>query len=76
MAKPATILKIGQSNSRKNDKKLEFISLKKTIKVAQLLDTLVILAIKLPITNEDMPNKIKKSKTKTRPSAAHRMTKG
>ena len=52
-------MKIGQSKSRQQDKKLEFISLKKTIKVAQSLDTLVLLAVVHPITNENMPKKIK-----------------
>ena len=55
---------------------MEFISLKKTIKVAQSLDTPVLLAVVRPLTNGDMPKKNKKSKTKIRASAAHGLTKG
>ena len=53
LASDATILKTGPSNSRKQDKQIEFISLKKTIKMAQSRDTLVLLAVVRPIKNED-----------------------
>ena len=76
LAKPATFLKIRPSSSRQQDKKLEFISLKKAIKVAQSLDTLVLLAVVHPITNEDMPKKNKMSKTETRAGATYGMTEG
>ena len=76
MADNATILKPETKKSRPNEKKLEFISLKKTIKVAQSLDTPVLLAVVRPIRNEDMPKTNKKSKTKTRADAAHGMTQG
>ena len=74
LADNATILKPETKKSRPNDKKLEFISLKKTIKVAQSLDTPVLLAVVRSITNEDVPKKNKKSKTKIRAGAAHGMT--
>ena len=76
LADNATILKPDTKKSRQNDKKLDFISLKKTIKVAQSLDTPVLLAVVRPITNEDMPKTKKKSKTKIRAGAAHGMTQG
>ena len=76
LADNTTILKPETKKSRQNDKKLEFISLKKTIKVAQSLDTPVSLAVLRPITNEDVPKKNKKSKTKTRAGAALGMTQG
>ena len=69
-------MKIGQSKSTQQDKRLELISLKKAIKVAQLLDTPILLAVVHPVTNEDMPKKNKKSKTKTHAGAAHELTEG
>ena len=76
MADHATIFKLETKISRQNDKKLEFISFKKTIKVAQSLETPVLLAVVRPIMNEDMPKTNKKSKTKIRAGAAHGMTQG
>ena len=73
LADSAQILKTGPS---KPTKKLDFISLKKTIKMAQSTDTPVLLAVVRPITNEDIPKKNKKPKTKTRANAAHGRTEG
>ena len=60
LAHNATILKPETKKSKQNDKKLDFISLKKTIKMAQSLDTSVLIAVVRPIMNEDMPKKNKK----------------
>ena len=73
LADSAPILKTGPSKPRT---KLDFISLKKTIKMAQSTDTPVLLAVVRPITNEDIPKKNKKPKTKTRANAAHGRTEG
>ena len=59
LANPPTILKIGVSALKQQDKKIEFISLKNPIKVAQSLDMPVLLAVVCPIKNDDMPKKNK-----------------
>ena len=69
-------MKTGPSTSRQQDKRIEFISLKKTIKMAQSLGTLVLLAVVHTITDQDMPKNTKKSKSKTRAIVAHGLTKG
>ena len=76
LADAATILKTGPSNSSKQDKKIEFISLKKTIKMAQSKDTPILLAVVRLIRNEDIPKKNKKPKTKTRAGTIHGRTEG
>ena len=72
----ANSMKTGPSKSRRQNKKIDFISLKKTIKMAQSKDTPILLAVVRPIRNEDIPQKNKKPKTKTRAGAAHGRTEG
>ena len=69
-------MKPGPSKSSQQAKKIEFISLKKTIKMAQSKDTPVLLAVVRPTRNEDIPKKIKKPKTKRRAGAVHGRTEG
>ena len=72
----AAILKTGPSTSKQQTKKIDFISLKKTIKMAQSKDTPILLAVVRPITNEDIPKTNKKPKTKRRAGAVHGRTEG
>ena len=72
----AKILKPRPSRSSQQAKKIDFISLKQTIKMAKSKDTPILLAVVRPIMNEDIPNTIKKSKTKRRVGAVHGRTEG
>ena len=72
----AKILHAGPSKSRQQTKKIEFISLKKTIKMAQSPDTPVLLAVVRPTSHDDIPKTKKKIKTKTRAGAMHGRTEG
>ena len=72
----AKILKTGPNRSSQQKKKIDFISLKQTIKMAQSRDTPVLLAVVRPTSAEDITKTKKKIKTKTRAGAMHGRTEG